>query len=212
MDSLQSAGPLETEIAQAGGVDEHLPWCALYTSPRHEKRVAQHLAQRQFDCFLPLYSSERRWADGSRISLELPLFPSYLFVRIQREERSSVLSVPGAVRVVRGSGGELAQLSNETVEALRAALKLGLVEPHAPIHAGQRVRICAGPLAGFDGIVARNKKNLRVVMMVEHIMQSFAVEVALENLELIGEGQNQLMSPSRTAQMHSVQSTQQIHF
>jgi transcription antitermination factor NusG len=87
---------------------EALPprWFALYTTSRHEKRVAQHLSQREIEFFLPLYKSERRWSDGSRVTLDLPLFPGYLFIHIQRNERGRVLGVPGALAVVGGTGGE----------------------------------------------------------------------------------------------------------
>ena len=162
-----------------------LSWFALYTSSRHEKRVAQHLNQREFECYLPLYQSQRKWADGSRVTLDLPLFPGYLFVHIQRSERSSVLSVPGAVSVVGGPGGEPAPLPDATIEAMRAGLELRRVQPHPLVTAGQRVRIRSGALAGFEGIVVRNKNSLRVVMTLEHVLQSYAVEVGLEDLEPI---------------------------
>jgi hypothetical protein len=35
-------------------------WYALYTAPRHEKRVAEQIQQQGVDCFLPLYRSVRR--------------------------------------------------------------------------------------------------------------------------------------------------------
>ena len=68
-------------------------WFALYTASRHEKRVAQHLSQREIEFYLPLYKSERKWRDGSRVTLDLPLFPGYLFIHIRRSERSRVLGV-----------------------------------------------------------------------------------------------------------------------
>jgi transcription antitermination factor NusG len=76
----------------------------VYTTSRHEKRVAQHLSLREIEYYLPLYRSERKWSDGSRVTLELPLFPGYLFVRIKRTERVRVLEVPGALSVVGGNG------------------------------------------------------------------------------------------------------------
>lgn len=160
-----------------------LKWFALYTTSRHEKRVAQHLSQRQIECYLPLYQSDRRWADGSRVKLELPLFPGYLFVHIHRKQRGAVLSVPGAVAVVGGSGGEPAQLPDATIEALRAGLELRRAQPHPLLTVGQRARIRSGALAGFEGVVVRTKNSYRVVLTLEHIMQSYAVEVALEDLE-----------------------------
>jgi hypothetical protein len=54
---------------------------------------------------LPLYRSQRKWSDGSRVTLDLPLFPGYLFVHIKRTERVRVLDVPGTLAVVAGRGG-----------------------------------------------------------------------------------------------------------
>ena len=158
-------------------------WFALYTTSRHEKRVAQHLSQRQIEFYLPLYRSERKWSDGSRVTLELPLFPGYLFIRIRRNERVSVLRVPGALAVVSGTGGEPSPLPDATIDAMRSGLDLWTAKPHPLMTAGQRVRIRKGALAGLEGIVVRNKNSFRVVMTLEAIMQSYAVEVDLEDLE-----------------------------
>jgi transcription antitermination factor NusG len=158
-------------------------WFALYTTARHEKRVAQYLIERRIECYLPLYRSQRRWKDGSRVTLELPLFPSYLFVRMERRARGLVLSVPGALAVVSGTGGEPAPLPEATIEALRTGLNEQSVQPHPLLTAGQRVRIRAGALAGFTGIVVRYKNSLRVVLTLEAIMQSYAVEVGIEDIE-----------------------------
>jgi transcription antitermination factor NusG len=163
-------------------------WFALYTTARHEKRVAEHLAQRQIERYLPLYRSERKWSDGSRVTLELPLFPCYLFIHIRRKERGSVLAVPGAVTVVGGTGGEPAPLPDATIDALRSGLELRHAQPHPLLTVGQRVRIRSGALAGLEGIVVRNKNGFRVVMTLEHIMQSYSVEVDLEDLELLTPG------------------------
>ncbi len=164
-------------------------WFALYTASRHEKRVAQHLIQREIEFYLPLYKSERKWSDGSRVTLDLPLFPGYLFIHIQRSERSSVLGVPGALAVVGGTGGEPACLPDTTIHALRSGLEARPARPHPLLTAGQRVRIRSGALAGFEGIVARNKNIFRVVLTVEHIMQSYAVEVAVEDLVPLSPGE-----------------------
>jgi len=171
-----------------GGAPQQSKWFALYTTARHEKRVAEHLGQRLIECYLPLYRADRKWADGSRVALNLPLFPGYLFVHIRRNERGAVLTVPGALSVVGGTGGEPAAVSDSTIDALRTGLKLRNASPHALMTAGQRVRIRSGALAGLEGIVVRNKNCYRVVITLEHIMQSYAVEVDLEDLEILGSG------------------------
>jgi transcription antitermination factor NusG len=150
--------------------------------------VAQHLGQREIECYLPLYKTQRKWANGLRVTLDLPLFPGYIFVHMRRSERGRVLGVPGALSVVGGTGGEPAWLPDATIDALRTALAERLAQPHPVLTAGQRVRIRSGALAGFEGIVVRSKSSLRVVLTLEHIMQSYAVEVGLDDLELLSPG------------------------
>lgn len=128
-------------------------WYAVYTTCRHEKRVAEHLVQREIEHFLPLYTAQRKWRDGSKVALQLPLFPCYIFVRIGRRERVRVLSVPGALTLVGGTGREPAPLPAAAVDALRAGLRERRVEPHALMTAGQQVLIRRGAFAGVSDLV-----------------------------------------------------------
>jgi transcription antitermination factor NusG len=165
------------------GVRPAVQWFAIYTTPRHEKSVARHLNQRSIEHYLPLYRSERRWSDGSKVTLDLPLFPGYVFVRITNRERGQVLGVPGALLVVPGTGGESAVLPDALIDTLRAGLETCQAEPHPLLMSGQRARIRTGALAGMEGVVVRRKNSLRVVLTLEHLMRSVAVEVASEDLE-----------------------------
>jgi transcription antitermination factor NusG len=160
-------------------------WFAAYTTPRHEKRVGQHLEMRQIEHFLPLYRTHRKWSDGSRVTLDLPLFPSYIFVCIPRNERVRVLEVPGILAVVGGTGGEPASLPASEIDALRSGLSLRNAQPHPLLKVGQRARIRFGAFAGLEGVVQRMKYSYRVVLTLDSIMQSFAVEVDGEELELL---------------------------
>ena len=160
-------------------------WFAAYTSPRHEKRVGQHLDIRQIEHFLPLYRTHRKWSDGSRVTLDLPLFPSYIFVRIQRMQRVGVLEVPGVVAFVDGTGGEPASLPNAEIDALRSGITLRNAQPHPLLKVGQRARIRSGAFAGMTGIVVRMKYSYRIVLTLDSIIQSFAVEVDGEELEIL---------------------------
>jgi transcription antitermination factor NusG len=158
-------------------------WFAAYTSPRHEKRVAQYLNVREIEHYLPLYRPRRKWSDGSTVTLSLPLFPGYIFVRIGRNERVRVLEVPGVLTFVGGTGGQPAQLPEAEIDALRAGLSLRQVEPHPLLTVGQRARIRSGALAGMEGVVVRRNNGLRVVLTMDLIMQSMAVEVDGTELE-----------------------------
>jgi transcription antitermination factor NusG len=172
-------------------------WFAVYTISRHEKRVAQHLTQREIEYYLPLYRSQRKWSDGSRVTLELPLFPGYLFVRIKKTERVRVLDVPGALAVVGGTGREPVALPDDAIDALRTGLHLRRAEPHPLLTVGQRARIRSGALAGMEGVVVRMKNSLRVVLTLEHIQRSIAVEVGSDDLEPMASGALSAAYPAR---------------
>jgi transcription antitermination factor NusG len=163
-------------------------WFAVYTNSRHEKRVAQHLSMRQIEHYLPLYRVQRKWSNGLRVTLDLPLFPGYIFVRIQRMQRVRVLEVPGVLALVGGTGGEPASLPETDIEALRSGLPLRRVEPHPLLKVGQRARIRSGAFEGMEGVVVRKKNSFRVVLTLDTIMQSFAVEVDGKELEPLDSG------------------------
>ena len=101
-----SSRTLEFSMGDACAPNACAPhWFAVYTSSRHEKRVNQQLEMREIEHYLPLYRTQRKWSDGSRVTLDLPLFPGYIFVCIERAQRVRVLEVPGVLAIVGGTGG-----------------------------------------------------------------------------------------------------------
>jgi len=151
-------------------------WYAAYTCANHEKRVAAELGARDVEHFLPLYSSMRRWKDR-RVQLDLPLFPGYVFVRLALCDRLRVVQIPSIVRLV-GFGGFPTALPDTEMEILRSGLSQVLrAEPHPFLSVGRRVCITGGAFAGLEGILKRRKSNLRVVVSLELIQRSVAVDV-----------------------------------
>ena len=161
---------------QTANRESALFWYAAYTSSRHEKTVAEHLRQRDLECFLPLYETVRRWNNG-RHRVQLPLFPSYVFVRMGVRDKLRVLQVPGLVQLVTFQGAPAA-LPDAEIETMRSALTAGvLAQPHRYLNVGSKVEICRGPLQGMRGILLRHQGQFRVVLSVEMIMRSIVVEV-----------------------------------
>jgi len=151
-------------------------WYAGYTAARHEKRVSEHLSQRGVEHFLPLYNTIHRWNNG-RHRVSLPLFPGYIFVRIALQERLRVLEIPGFVRLV-GFNSLPVPLPESDIKSMREALTGGvIVEPYPYLTVGTRVEIRNGPLQGMTGILLRRQNRCRVVISVDLIMRSMAVEV-----------------------------------
>jgi transcription elongation factor/antiterminator RfaH len=160
-------------------------WYALQTFPRHEKRVHEDLKLRAIECFLPLFETLHRWKNGCWVRVELPLFPGYLFVKIDPRESFKALSLRGVVSIV-GSGSGPWPLPDSEIASLRATLQSHKFEPHPYLTVGQKVRIKSGPLADFTGFLVRQSGGLRVVLSLEMIRQAAAVEVDADDVEPIG--------------------------
>ena len=182
MDSLLISATLaqvESALAFASAACDaaaEVRWYAAYTSANHEKRVAQQLESRAVEHYLPMYESVRRWKDR-RVRLQLPLFPGYVFVRMALRERLRVLAIPGVARLV-GFDGRPSSVPAEDIEAIRACLAGNRdVQPHPYVRCGQRVRVLSGPLAGFSGIVVRQKNRTRFVVSLDVLERSVAVEM-----------------------------------
>ncbi len=156
-----------------GEVD--LQWYAAYTRSRHEKFVARHLEAKGVECFLPLYESMRRWKDRKKV-VELALFPSYVFVRIDAQERLRVLEAPGMVRLVSFNGVP-APLPPADIETLRRGLDELHAEPYPYLKVGRQVRVERGPLAGMQGVLLRKKDRFRLIISIDLIMRSISAEV-----------------------------------
>jgi transcription antitermination factor NusG len=178
--ATSTANVLRGPLSEGSGTN----WYALYTAPRHEKRVADQIQQQGVACFLPLYRSVRRWKDR-RKELALVLFPGYVFVRMALQHRLRVLQLAGAVRLVTFNG-QPASLPDAEIESLQSHFSTsGNLEPHPYLSVGRRVRVRSGPLQGLEGIILRTKDRCRIVVSIHLIMRSVAIEVDGGDVEFI---------------------------
>jgi len=156
--------------------DREILWYAGCTASRHEKRVAEHLAHRDVEHYLPLYEAIHRWNNG-RHRVLLPLFPGYIFVRIALRDRRRVIEVPGFVRLVGFKSLPYA-LPEADINRMKEALRKGvLAEPYPYLAAGTRVEVRSGPLQGMTGILLRRHNKYRVVISIDLIMRSMVVDL-----------------------------------
>ena len=163
------------QVVGVSGYDESA-WWALYTRHQHEKTVADMLAAKGFEVFLPLYESMRRWKDRQKM-LSLPLFPCYVFVRGGLNRRLQVVTTPG-VHMVLSHGERVALIPETEIDAIRKTLEGPFrVEPHPFLKCGERVRVIRGTLEGVEGILVRKKNQTRLVLSVAMVAQSVAAEI-----------------------------------
>jgi transcription antitermination factor NusG len=170
---------------ELSALDGAKKWFAVFTVPRHEKRVEAHFRLREIENFLPLYERERQWKDQSKGVVQLPLFSNYIFVRIGYDGRVPVLRVPGVISIV-GFGPRPFPIPDLHIRRLQEGVLQAKIEPYPYLVAGTRVRIRSGAMAGMEGILLRKKNGFRVVITLEILMKSVTVEVGLEDVEPIG--------------------------
>jgi transcription antitermination factor NusG len=159
------------------------PWSTLQVKTNQEKRVAQHLAIRDVEHYLPVYSEPSRWTDRT-VTLGRPLFPGYLFVRFSRDARLPVISSPGVLRVL--GNGDTDLVDDGEIERIRTALRSGYVlRPHPGMGIGTRVRMQRGIFAGMEGVVTNMRRQCTVVIALSNSAQSFSAESDLEDVEVL---------------------------
>lgn len=164
-------------------VSEHLPrWYALYTRPRHEKRVDRQLKQKGIESYLPLRKELRQWSDRKRW-VEEPLFRCYVFVRIPLQDYILALQTHGVVRMV-SFNGRPAPIPDEQIEAVRRILEeIRTVEPVSYLVIGQRVEVIKGPLAGIRGVLIQKRNQNRLVIAIDSIRQAISIEINADEVK-----------------------------
>jgi transcription antitermination factor NusG len=152
-------------------------WFALRVKCRYEKLVSTLLRDKGYEEFLPLYWSRRRWSDRFQ-SVDLPLFPGYVFCRLNPQQpRLPLLITPGAMYFV-GVGRSPEPIDDGEIGAIQSALRSGLrAEPWPFLKVGHRVRLEEGPLNGLEGILIEVRKQHRIVVSVTLLQRSMAIEI-----------------------------------
>jgi transcription antitermination factor NusG len=176
---------------------ETTPWWALYTRHQREKMVAETLTSKRFEVFLPLYASVRRWTDRQK-TLFLPIFPGYVFVRGGLDRRLEIVTTPG-VQNILFYGEQVAAIPETEIHTIRRMVEGPYrVEPHPYLKCGEKVRITRGSLKGIEGVLVRKKNLYRMVLSMDLLHQSVAVEIDASDVEPVNLWSSTPGIPSRT--------------
>ena len=151
-------------------------WYALYTRPRFEKKVDFILKQKGLKSFLPLRNVIRYWSNGKKNILE-PIFPSYVFVYANSQERHLALQSYGVARFV-SFNGKPAHIPEEQIHDIHQILEFGCAPERVPyLVFGDKVEIVSGPLRGVEGFYVEDRGMHRLVISVDIIRQAIAITV-----------------------------------
>jgi transcription antitermination factor NusG len=158
-------------------------WYALYTKHQHEKKAADMLRKKNFDVLLPLYSSINQWEDRKK-EIFLPVFPCYLFIHASADRKLDILRTPGVFLMVSSAARPCVVPEQDIDMIRRISSAPDRIEPHSYLETGEFVRVRVGPFAGLKGILTRVKNRLRVVMSIDLLKKSLALELDASSLEV----------------------------
>ena len=173
--------PIESETANG------LHWYAVWSRSRHEKMVAGALTNVGITTFLPLVTETHRWSDR-RKSVDVPLFPGYVFVQIPNsaEAQLQVRKMSGVVQFVGNQQGAV-PIQDKEINDVRAVLEQKVsCSPYPFLQLGQRVRICGGAFDGIEGFLIGRDSASKLVISIELIQRSLAVSVYNLDVEPVG--------------------------
>jgi transcription antitermination factor NusG len=162
------------------------PWFALRVKPNYEKRVATALRGKGFEELLPLYRSKRQWSDRVKL-MDLPLFPGYLFCRLDLASRLPLVTTPGFLYIV-GVGKNPQPVDEAEILAVQSVMRSGVpVTPWPSLMVGQKVRLQHGPLRGLVGVLTKIANQQRMYVSVTLLKRSISVEVAQDWIQPIAD-------------------------
>jgi transcription antitermination factor NusG len=159
-----------------------LDWFVAHTRPRCEKKLVQYCEREGFSTTLPLYRVAHKYR-GKTVEFQKPLFPGYVFLRLEKLERQKVFQSDYVANLLDVVDQELFEHQlNDILQALDTGYEICLAPQ---ITAGNRVRIKSGPLRGMEGLVEKRTGKVQVLLRLDFISQAAAVSMEADNLELI---------------------------
>ncbi len=164
-------------------MEEEKKWYALYTKPRWEKKIDANLIRKNIESWCPLQKIERQWSDRKKI-VEEPLFKSYIFVRIDMNQKVKVLQTDGILNFVHYLG-KPAVIKDEEISLIKQYLlekdvRISLISKEGYAES-TKIRVNHGVFMGKEGTVLRNMKK-KIFVKLESLGQVMVVEFPVEYL------------------------------
>jgi transcriptional antiterminator RfaH len=163
-------------------------WYVIHTKPRQEQRALLNLGQQGYECYLPLFTTEKL-RQGSLIVVQEPLFARYLFIRLSTcqsgQSWAPIRSTQGVSRLV-AFGAEPAKVDAQLIELLRLQSDRTQERARRLFNQGDCVQIKDGPFAGLQGIYQMIDGERRAMVLLEIMSKPSRLSFSPANLRKVG--------------------------
>lgn len=158
-------------------------WYVLQVKPRAEKKTVRYLVE--YGCWrhLPLYTKVTR-VQRRKVRRQLPLFPGYVFSRLDPDERYKMLQTNLVIKTIRVTR------AREMIHQLRQVARVSknttqLKALSQTFHEGEMVRVVSGPMRGTEGVVKYSEGRTSICLNVEILGAAVEVSIAPDEIEKI---------------------------
>lgn len=154
-----------------------LYWFVIHTKPRDEHRVKTHFKGMEIETLLPLCENFR-YSQGRMSRVIIPLFPNYLFAKLDLERHYYKVRWTRGVGRILGVGNEPAPVSEAVIQMIRDRMRDNdTVEILEDLQEGDLVQVTSGPLKDFVGVF---QKGLSSQKRVKILLNMIGVEVPVQ--------------------------------
>lgn len=158
-------------------------WHIVYTFPNYEKKSYLSLLKINIPTFLPIQKVQRQWSDRKK-TIEVPLFPSYLFVKIPRKERFKVLEIYGIKKYITSLGNPVI-IPESQIAYIKKMLECKSLNTEHTLRNGDRVVITDGPFKEMQGVLFGAKGKERLGVKIESLNQTISIDISKSSIQLI---------------------------
>lgn len=157
-------------------------WYIFYTAPRAEKVIKKELNKKGYDVFLPITKKLRIWKNRQKKIVDQVLFPSYIFINTEEHNLFKICQTPKIVTYIH-CGGRPSKLNFESIKGIKLMLDLEQeITVEQNFTEGQNVRIIHGPLAGYEGLLVRQKSKNRFGIQLKEINQTVFIDICTTSI------------------------------
>lgn len=160
-------------------------WHIIYIRPGFERKVAAKLIEKDIEFFLPTRIEIRQWHDRKK-KIEVPVFPGYVFVRVDEKDMLQVYNVSGFIRFLM-TGNVFDSVSDQQMNAMKRLFSSNYEIAQSELREGVPVRIIDGPLIGLHGVLEGDQIDRRAVVSVEILNKHIKALVVPGHLEAMEE-------------------------
>ncbi|MEE8436889.1 MAG: UpxY family transcription antiterminator [Candidatus Neomarinimicrobiota bacterium] len=159
-------------------------WIAVRSKPRAEKVAFEQLTNKGIEAYLPLIKEKRKWSDRMKW-VEIPLFSSYLFARIELKNSIYILQTRGVSTIIRFHG-KIAVIENQVMKTIKMAIEGGIEFGAADYFSvGDTVEVLGGPLKGVVGQVSKMQGENKMIIKIDALQQAISLHIDKKYMKLV---------------------------